>query len=141
MFGLTLLQHPGRFVHSITLLPVGSVCRCLIQSVFEVSEIERNQRVLTMFYPQQMLSVIIAGFISVKGKLRYILVKVIYSFAYVLYIVLREDEACNFSSSYLFTSMVTAFFFKNACVHRYYVKLNFLMFFCVCVFLFSEWNF
>lgn len=54
--------------------PVGSVCRCLIQSVFEVSEIERNQRVLTMFYPQQMLSVIIAGFISVKGKFRYILV-------------------------------------------------------------------
>lgn len=140
MFGLTLLQHPGRFVHSITLLPVGSVCRCLIQSVFEVSEIERNQRVLTMFYPQQMLSVIIAGFISVKGKLRYILVKVIYSFAYVLYIVLRENEACNFSSSYLFTSMVTAFFLKMP-VFRYYVKLNFLMFFCVCVFLFSEWSF
>lgn len=115
MFGLPLLQHPGRFVHSITLLPVGSVCRCLIQSVFEVSEIERNQRVLTMFYPQQMLSVIIAGFISVKGKLRYILVKVIYSFAYVLYIVLREDEACNFSSSYLFTSMVNAFFLKCLC--------------------------
>lgn len=68
MFGLSLLQHPGRFVHSITLLPVGSVCRCLIQSVFEVSEIERNQRVLTMFYPQQMLSVIIAGFISVKAQ-------------------------------------------------------------------------
>lgn len=87
-----------------------------------------------------MLSVIIAGFISVKGKLRYILVKVIYSFAYVLYIVLREDEACNFSSSYLFTSMVTAFFLKMP-VFRYYVKLNFLMFFCVCVFLFSEWSF
>lgn len=68
MFGLSLLQHPGRFVHSITLLSVGSVCRCLIQSVFEVSEVERNQRVLTMFYPHQMLSVIIAGFISVNAQ-------------------------------------------------------------------------
>lgn len=68
MFGLSLLQHPGHFVHSITLLSVGSVCRCLIQSVFEVSEVERNQRVLTMFYPHQMLSVIIAGFISVNAQ-------------------------------------------------------------------------
>lgn len=68
MFGLSLLQHPGRFVHSITLLSVGSVCRCLIQSVFEVSEVERNQRVMTMFYPHQMLSVIIAGFISVNAQ-------------------------------------------------------------------------
>lgn len=68
MFGLSLLQHPGRFVHSIILLSVGSVCRCLIQSVFEVSEVERNQRVLTMFYPQQMLSVFIAGFISVNAQ-------------------------------------------------------------------------
>lgn len=68
MFGLSLLQHPGRFVHSITLLSVGWVCRCLIQSVFEVSEVERNQRVLTMFYPHQMLSVIIAGFISVNAQ-------------------------------------------------------------------------
>lgn len=68
MFGLSLLQHPGHFVHSITLLSVGSVCRCLIQSVFEVSEVERNQRVMTMFYPHQMLSVIIAGFISVNAQ-------------------------------------------------------------------------
>lgn len=68
MFGLSLLQHPGRFVHSITLLSVGWVCRCLIQSVFEVSEVERNQRVMTMFYPHQMLSVIIAGFISVNAQ-------------------------------------------------------------------------
>lgn len=68
MFGLSLLQHPGRFVHSIILLSVGSVCRCLIQSVFEVSEVERNHRVLTMFYPQQMLSVFIAGFISVNAQ-------------------------------------------------------------------------
>lgn len=68
MFGLSLLQHPGRFVHSITLLSGGSVCRCLIQSVFEVSEVERNQRVMTMFYPHQMLSVIIAGFISVNAQ-------------------------------------------------------------------------
>lgn len=108
MFGLSLLQHPGRFVHSITLLSVGSVCRCLIQSVFEVSEVERNQRVMTMFYPHQMLSVIIAGFISVNGKFWYILVKVIHSFAYILYIVLKEDISCNFSSSYFFTLMVHA---------------------------------
>lgn len=108
MFGLSLLQHPGHFVHSITLLSVGSVCRCLIQSVFEVSEVERNQRVLTMFYPHQMLSVIIAGFISVNGKFWYILVKVIHSFAYILYIVLKEDISCNFSSSYFFTLMVHA---------------------------------
>lgn len=44
------------------------MCRCLIQSVFEVSEVERNQRVMTMFYPHQMLSVIIAGFISVNAQ-------------------------------------------------------------------------
>lgn len=87
-----------------------------------------------------MLSVIIVGFIFVKGKLRYIFVKVIYFFVYVLYIVLREDEVCNFLSFYFFILMVIVFFLKMF-VFWYYVKLNFLMFFCVCVFLFLEWSF
>lgn len=54
-----------------------------------------------------------------------------------MYIVLREDEACNFSSSYLFTSMVNAFFLKMP-VFRYYVKLNFLMVFLCAYFCFRS---
>lgn len=141
MFGLSLLQHPGRFVHSITLLSVGSVCRCLIQSVFEVSEVERNQRVMTMFYPHQMLSVIIAGFISVNGKFWYILVKVIHSFAYILYIVLKEDISCNFSSSYFFTLMVHALKKKTCSGIMFswiFMGFFFVFLFLVCIFVFEE---